>query len=60
MWARARDDDVRHDFGGQNPPLAICGYKGKYPIDYNVVGMPKCQQCLLLWPTYKGNGGKKP
>jgi len=60
MWARAGDDDVRHDFGGQNPPLAICGWKGEHPLDYCAVRVVKCEKCLEFWPTYKGNGGKKP
>ncbi len=55
MWARAGNDNFRHDFGGQNPPLAICGYKGEYPINYGAINIPKCQVCLSLWPTY----GKK-
>ncbi len=53
MWALALQDECRHDYGGQEPPLAICGHKGKYPINYNAVTIPKCKECLLLWPTYK-------
>jgi len=59
MWALGKDDPVRHDFGGQNSPLAICGWKGEPPLDYCAVKVVKCEQCLSLWPTYKGNGGKK-
>lgn len=67
MWALAEEDKVRHDFGIQriyphiySDPIAICGHKGKYPIDYNAVRTPKCQQCLLLWPTYgKKKEGRK-
>lgn len=59
MWALSLNDDVRHDFGGQDPPLAICGHKGKYPIDYNRVLYPKCKECLLMWPTYNKDRGKK-
>ena len=59
MWALAKDGLIRHDFGGQNPPLAICGHIGEHPLNYNAVKTPKCQQCLSLWSTYKGNGGKK-
>ena len=56
MWGLALLDDIRHDFGCQEfAPVAICGYEGKYPLDYNAVTIPKCQACLALWPTY----GKK-
>ena len=59
MWALAKDESIRHDYGSQKPnPIAICGYKGKYPINYNAVRIPKCQRCLLLWPTY-GKENKK-
>ncbi len=53
MWALALGDCYRHDYGGQDPPVAICKHEGKLPIDYNQVNIPKCQECLLLWPTYK-------
>ena len=60
MWALAKDGLVRHDFGSQDTPLAICGWKGEHPLDYNAVKVVKCEKCLSLWPTYKGNGGEKP
>ena len=53
MWALTPGDEFRHDYGGKDPPIAICGHKGKLPIDYNSVNAPKCKECLLLWPTYK-------
>ncbi len=59
MWAIAAGDEIRHDYGSQDSPLAICGHKGKHPLDYNAIKTPKCEQCLSLWSTYK-NGGKKP
>ena len=53
IWALALLDEIRHDFGcREHVPLAICGYEGKYPIDYNAVKIPKCEICLTLWPTY--------
>ncbi len=52
MWALASGDTYRHDYGGGDPPVAICGHKGKYPIDFNSVNIPMCQGCLLLWPSY--------
>lgn len=56
MWALARDDKVRHDYGREERYcMAICGHKGEYPLDYNAVDIPKCEFCLSLWPTY----GKK-
>ena len=56
MWALALLDEIRHDFGCREwGPLAICGYEGKYPLDYTAVKTPKCEICLSLWPTY----GKK-
>ena len=61
MWGLAAGDETRHDYGNQEllNPLAICGHKGKRPLNYNAVRTPKCQRCLELWPTYKVNGGKK-
>jgi len=59
MWALAKDGLVRHDYGNQGlAPLAICGWKGEHPLDYCAVKIAKCEQCLLLWPTY-GKEGKK-
>ena len=57
MWALAQGDSVRHEYGCQetyvnNFPIAICGHKGEYPIDYNAVRILKCEMCLALWPTY--------
>ncbi len=59
MWALALNDSVRHAYGGQDPPLAICSHKGKYPVDYNSVHVPKCRYCLLMWPSYGKERGKK-
>ncbi len=58
MWAICIDDTCRHDYGGQDPPLAICGYKGVGKIDYNAVTIPKCQACLALWLSYGKERGK--
>ncbi len=61
MWALGKEDSIRHDYGRQERYcIAICGHKAEYPLDYNAVEIPKCERCLSLWPTYKGNGGKKP
>jgi len=53
MWALAHEGTIRHDFGMQDGnPIATCGYRGRYPLNYCEVTIPKCSQCLLLWQTY--------
>lgn len=53
MWALAQGESIRHDYGCKEPhPIAICGHEGDYPLYYDAVTNPKCQQCLLLWATY--------
>ncbi len=58
MWALALGDEFRHDYGGGNPPISTCGHRGTGRIDFNSVNVPKCKECLLMWPSYDNKKGR--
>lgn len=53
MWAC--DGSLKRHFWGRQSgmPVAVCGYEGKYPLNYVKFDIPRCKKCAGVFPKYR-------